>query len=750
MAKIYTALVAEDITTLAEQHKLLPGCHFGGRPGHRTTDSMHLLLHRIKQAWRNGRVASVLFLDIEGAFPNAVKDRLLHNMRKRRVPEALVRTVGTALTNRHTTLRFDDFLSNAIPLRNGIGQGDPMSMIVYLFYNADILEVPRTRNELAVAYVDDSAFLVEGPSFDATHATLKRMMNRRGGAFEWSAEHNSKFEVSKFALVDFSRKKDIDRPPLRLRQTTITPAPSHKFLGVIFDQELRWNLQVEHAVAKASKWVSLFRRIARNRSGLSAPLLRRLYKAVAVPKATYAADVWFTPILSPPGAKKRLGSVGAANRLTRVQRQAALAITGCFRTTATDYAEAHANLVPIELLLKDLCLRAITRMVSLDDEHHPLTKVVRHSLRRPVKRHPSPIHTLARLSGLHAGDVAPPPQLSLEQVKRSLFRSVIPESREASIEAERSDQARIKMYTDGSSTGGGVGASAALFETGQPGFVARQFHLGSEADHTSYEAELVGALMATHLAATVPPNSRVSIYVDNQATLKAITSPPEGPGAHIITALIDSMKGITSRRPTLAKRITFRWISSHSGVEGNETADRLAKEAAAGKTSPIAQLPGALARPLPKSVTALRGEHRKDIAKEWTRILDRSPRRDKLRAIDPSFHPAKFHKLVGDMRRGHSSLVNQFRSGHVALNFYLHRVRRREDPHCDHCPTTRESIRHYLFECPEYRASRRLALDPLGRLARDLPFLLSTKVGTAALQRYVASTERFKPRDGVG
>ena len=223
IAKIFTVLVAEDITTLAEQHRLLPSCHFDGRPEHHTTDSMHLLTHRIKQAWRNGRVASVLFLDIEGAFPNAVKDQLLRNMRKRRVPEALVNIVGVALSVRSTKLRFDDYLSNPIMLENGIGQGDPMSMIVYLFYNTDILDLPRNKNELAVAYVDDTALFVEGPSFDETHATLKRMMNRQHGASEWLAIHNSKFEVSKFALIDFSRKKDIDRPSLRLRQTTITP-----------------------------------------------------------------------------------------------------------------------------------------------------------------------------------------------------------------------------------------------------------------------------------------------------------------------------------------------------------------------------------------------------------------------------------------------------------------------------------------------------------------------------------------------
>ena len=253
IAKIFTALVAQDITTLAEQHKLLPAHHFGGRPGRRTTDSMHLLTHRIKHAWRNGRVASILFLDIEGAFPNAVKERLLHNMKMRRIPESLIRCVDTVLTGRHTRLRFDDFVSNRIPLTNGIGQGDPLSMIVYLFYNADILDIPRARGELAVAFVDDTSLFAEGATFADTQAKLKSMMNRNGGAFQWSAAHNSRFEISKFALVDFSRKKDIDPPPLILHQTVIEPTTHHKFLGVTFDQDLCWRQHTDYTVAKSIK-----------------------------------------------------------------------------------------------------------------------------------------------------------------------------------------------------------------------------------------------------------------------------------------------------------------------------------------------------------------------------------------------------------------------------------------------------------------------------------------------------------------
>jgi len=80
LGKLLTAIVAEQLTHLLERHQLLPNTHFGGRPGRSTTDSLHLLEETIKNAWRSHQVALVLFLNIEGAFPNAVTKRLVHNM----------------------------------------------------------------------------------------------------------------------------------------------------------------------------------------------------------------------------------------------------------------------------------------------------------------------------------------------------------------------------------------------------------------------------------------------------------------------------------------------------------------------------------------------------------------------------------------------------------------------------------------------------------------------------------------------
>lgn len=233
------------MTYYTETHQLLAAHHFGGRPGLTMSDAVHLLVHKIKDAWHKKQVMAVLFLDIEGAFLNAVTSRLLHSMKKQRLPEKLIAFTGLMLENRCTTLRFDDHTLDAIALDNGIGQGDPLSMALYQYYNVDILEIPIKPQEMAEAYVDDTILTVSAKSFEEAHQMLVEMMNRPGGMVDWSKSHNSSIKYSKLALIDFSHHGvKRTRPPLSITDVTIEPTPNAKYLGIILDQHLNWGPQL--------------------------------------------------------------------------------------------------------------------------------------------------------------------------------------------------------------------------------------------------------------------------------------------------------------------------------------------------------------------------------------------------------------------------------------------------------------------------------------------------------------------------
>ncbi len=97
MWKVLSAIITNHISFLTEEHQLLPTNHFRGRPGRTTADALYLLTYKIKETWWAGKIVAVLFLDIEGAFPNAVPVRLLHNLQKQGVPSKYVNFISSML-----------------------------------------------------------------------------------------------------------------------------------------------------------------------------------------------------------------------------------------------------------------------------------------------------------------------------------------------------------------------------------------------------------------------------------------------------------------------------------------------------------------------------------------------------------------------------------------------------------------------------------------------------------------------------
>ena len=64
---------------------------------------------------------------------------------------------------------------------NSIGQGDPLSMILFIIYNSDLVETMAKTNELTLAFVDNMAFIAIGKDFNKTHAILVDMLKQEGG-----------------------------------------------------------------------------------------------------------------------------------------------------------------------------------------------------------------------------------------------------------------------------------------------------------------------------------------------------------------------------------------------------------------------------------------------------------------------------------------------------------------------------------------------------------------------------------------
>jgi hypothetical protein len=128
-------------------------------------------------------------------------------------------------------------------------------MITYLIYNTDLIDIADPKKkEMALAFIDDMAYIAIGCTFKETHRTPKNMMERENGALQWSNDHNSKFEVNKFALINFTHSKTHTCPPLVI-QNTIVPTDHHCFLDLLVNQELSWKYHTSYTIAKGTEYV---------------------------------------------------------------------------------------------------------------------------------------------------------------------------------------------------------------------------------------------------------------------------------------------------------------------------------------------------------------------------------------------------------------------------------------------------------------------------------------------------------------
>lgn len=748
LGKVLAACVAENLTFIAEKHNLLPPNTFGGRPGRTAPDLLHLVVQKVKDAWRARKVVTIFFMDIAGAFPNAVRHQLLHDMRNRRVPEQYVSFIDRMLMGRSTRLFFDDHQSESMPITNGIGQGDPLSMVLYLFYSADLMQVSEGRkNECTPGFVDDASTTTIGDTFIETHAIVADIHDRDKGLEWWCRTHNSSLEILKCAHMDLAPRSSPHRPlPLTVGGATLQPVVQHRMLGIIIDRQLTWHAQAQTAATKARTAALQLRRIAKPTKGIKASFVRRMYYGAVVPRVLYGADVWLTPIhtviIRSSGRRREVGSIGFIKKLAQAQRIAALTIAGAFRTAPTDSIEAHLNMLPIQQLVDKHCHRAIIRMMSLPKDH-PLTPYVQKcSSTRDVKRHRTPIQKLAQLYGLHPKDVETIYPVELPPWDNFVVDTVI-QPREAAEAAVDQDKADVKVFTDGSGYKGGVGAAAVAYSEGRK-VEMLTYHLGKLSEHTVHEAEVVGLILASKLAETVMRNrstKTVSIYVDNEAAIRGVNNRKNKAAQSLLHAFRNKARALGKKYPR--KTITIHWAPAHAGIEGNEAADKAAKKAAEGSTSVTEKLPNILRRTLPANVSALKQEHNSKLVEKHKRSWEGSSRSSRIKKLGLTLPSNAFTKLAEDLPRLDAATLIQMRTGHFPLNAYLFKMGKVDRPNCPACGEPQETVQHFLEDCHKH-ARERWHLKRAAGTEDIMRFALSTKKGAAALKIFIRGTRRFQ------
>jgi hypothetical protein len=140
---------------------------------------------------------------------------------------------------------------------------------------------------------------------------------------------------------------------------------------------------------------------------------------------------------------------------------------------------------------------------------------------------------------------------------KEAFKSFIYNSKEQALEKIKVIECThpVQVFCDGSGFEEGVGASAVLHIDNLVVKVLH-YHLGSEKEHTVYEAEGIGIAMALHMLKTRNRQltKPLSICSDSQALLKAPSNQRSHAGHYILNKIHDSAESLHAKQDSLLNR----------------------------------------------------------------------------------------------------------------------------------------------------------------------------------------------------
>ena len=369
---------------------------------------------------------------------------------------------------------------------------------------------------------------------------------------------------------------------LKIDGHTLEKEQSPVYLGVTLDRQMNMADHIQNLKEKATKRLNLVKRLASTKWGADKLTLRQLYMG-------YVRSVMDNNL-----PLQSIASKCNTAALDRTQNQALRLICGGMRTTPTAACEIEANIEPMDLRRKRALLESVERY-KRQDEGHPLRKMVDNwkEVRRLQQNSPLDIakelqesHYLPQNRKLENKSPYPPPWKKLRQpsIKTKLLDPTISKQTNPTIlktcALETIDSyptTAAHVYTDGSAFRATKFAGYGVIVSYPDG--SRETLSDSCGNNSSnYEAEIIAITSAIELLhqqyeLREKDPCDIVVFSDSSSALDALKFPP-----YRHPELENAAFAIHNILSSYNIHITLQWIPGHNEIQGNEHADKLAKE----------------------------------------------------------------------------------------------------------------------------------------------------------------------------
>ena len=229
-----------------------------------------------------------IFLDFKNAFDSVPHNILLQKLEHYGIRGKILQWFQSYLEGRTQKTKYGNQISQILPITTGLPQGSVLGPILFNIYINDLVHVSEALN--TTCFCDDSLLFASSENLNNLVLLFNNELHK---IYEWTIANKLCLNTDKTVAMAFSNQKIHFLPPIFIRNNLtydmIKRVDVVKYLGVYYDEQLKFKRHITHLCNKLSILAGIFSKL---RYVLPFSILKKIYNAHVTSLLNYNIPIW--------------------------------------------------------------------------------------------------------------------------------------------------------------------------------------------------------------------------------------------------------------------------------------------------------------------------------------------------------------------------------------------------------------------------------------------------------------------------
>lgn len=281
--KIFECKIQNDLVDFIEENNILYSKQFGFRKYHSTIDALINTHDYVVENIRKKNKIIGIFIDLKKAFDSIDNEILVKKLEYYGINGPYNDLIKSYLKNRKIYTLINETKSKKMPIKYGVPQGSVLGPLLFSLY---INDIKKLANDYEInLFADDTSLFCVAKTYDDLERKANLALTE---CSNWLKSNRLTININKTHYIDFSKSKERNIL-LKLGASIINQERETKYLGIILQNDLKWESQIRNVIQSVTKQIPIYYIL---RTFVPKNKLLQIYKALTFSKINYGIELY--------------------------------------------------------------------------------------------------------------------------------------------------------------------------------------------------------------------------------------------------------------------------------------------------------------------------------------------------------------------------------------------------------------------------------------------------------------------------